>query len=73
MKLMSADEIQARRERGEPCANSVVQSGVDQDDKPVERTLTCDLLAGHDGQHQAIVAGNSTSEQLVWDKIRWGP
>jgi hypothetical protein len=29
------------------------------------------MLAGHPGQHQAFVEGNSTSQELVWDKIRW--
>jgi len=55
------------------CPAKVVQSGEDQDGRPVERTLECNMLIGHEDPHQAIVPGNSTQTLLVWDKIQWGP
>ena len=70
---MKPEEIAAARARGEVCPAKVVQSGEDQDGRPVERTLECNMLIGHEDPHQAIVPGNSTQTLLVWDKIQWGP
>ena len=70
---MTPEEIAEARGKGEVCPSEWNQPGVDQDGKPTERLLHCNLLIGHEGQHQAFPPGNSTTEQMVIDKVYWGP
>jgi hypothetical protein len=68
---VSPDEIAWRRQTGTVCPATQLETIGYTDGTTRERLWNCNQLIGHEGPHKGTAAGESTTNQIVFDKLEW--
>jgi hypothetical protein len=69
--VVSPDEIALRRQAGEVCPATKLETIGYTDGTTRERLWHCNQLIGHEGPHKGTEPGESTTNQMVFDKLEW--